>query len=72
MTYEKTLTLSNGVKIPSLGFGTWCISDNDSTQAVKTAVELGYRHIDTAQSYGNERGIKHACFIVVFLPVFVT
>ena len=34
MTYEKSLTLSNGVKIPSLGFGTWCISDNDSKQFV--------------------------------------
>lgn len=55
--YTKTLTLNNGVEIPQLGLGTWLIEDTQATEAVKSAVELGYRHIDTAQAYGNERGV---------------
>jgi diketogulonate reductase-like aldo/keto reductase len=57
MILEENYTLSNGVKIPKLGLGTWFISDEDVVQAVKDAVEIGYRHIDTAQAYGNERGV---------------
>jgi diketogulonate reductase-like aldo/keto reductase len=57
MILEETYTLSNGVEIPKLGLGTWFISDEDVVKAVKDAVELGYRHIDTAQAYQNERGI---------------
>ena len=52
-----TITLNNGRQIPQLGFGTWCIDDDKAADAVKTAVELGYRHIDTAQAYGNEAGV---------------
>ena len=55
--YNKTLTLSNGVKIPQLGLGTWFIDDSVVADAVKAAVKIGYRHIDTAQAYGNERGV---------------
>ena len=55
--YNHTLTLSNGVKIPQLGLGTWFIDDDEVADAVKAAVKLGYRHIDTAQAYGNERGV---------------
>lgn len=55
--YEKTMTLKNGVEIPQLGLGTWFIEDDKVADAVKTAVELGYRHIDTAQAYGNECGV---------------
>lgn len=55
--YDKTLRLSNGVKIPQLGLGTWFIDDSKAADAVKAAVELGYRHFDTAQAYGNERGV---------------
>lgn len=55
--YNNTLTLSNGVKIPQLGLGTWFIDDDKVADAVKEAVKLGYRHIDTAQAYGNERGV---------------
>ena len=51
------LTLSNGVKIPQLGLGTWFIEDAKAADAVKAAVKLGYRHFDTAQAYGNERGV---------------
>lgn len=55
--YNHTITLNNGVKIPQLGLGTWFIDDSKVADAVKAAVQLGYRHIDTAQAYGNERGV---------------
>lgn len=51
------IVLNNGVGIPSLGFGTWCIDDDKAESAVRTAIDIGYRHIDTAQAYGNERGV---------------
>jgi len=46
--------------MPLLGFGTWQIEDEDAPQATATALELGYRHIDTATGYGNEAGIGSA------------
>ncbi len=57
MILEETYTLSNGVEIPKLGLGTWMIDDGLVADAVKAAVDLGYRHIDTAQAYRNERGV---------------
>lgn len=57
MILEETYTLSNGVTIPKLGLGTWFIADDKAAPAVKAAVEIGYRHIDTAQAYGNEAGV---------------
>jgi diketogulonate reductase-like aldo/keto reductase len=57
MILEETYTLSNGVEIPKLGLGTWFINDDSVAEAVKQAVEIGYRHIDTAQAYGNEAGV---------------
>lgn len=54
---SEAYTLHNGVKIPKLGLGTWFIPDNEAAQAVCEAVKLGYRHIDTAQAYENERGV---------------
>src|SRR3954454_24111807 len=57
MILEEKFTLSNGVEIPKLGLGTWFINDNDVVQAVKDAAGIGYRHIDTAQAYGNESGV---------------
>ena len=60
MILEETYTLSNGVEIPKLGLGTWLISNDDVVQAVKDAVAIGYRHIDTAQAYGNEEGVGEA------------
>lgn len=54
---DTKLTLSNGVQIPQLGLGTWFIDDSKAAEAVKAAVRLGYRHFDTAQAYGNERGV---------------
>jgi diketogulonate reductase-like aldo/keto reductase len=60
MILEETYRLSNGVEIPKLGLGTWLISNADVVQAVKDAVAIGYRHIDTAQAYGNEEGVGEA------------
>jgi len=57
MILEEKYTLSNGIEIPKLGLGTWFINDENAARAVKDAVQIGYRHIDTAQAYGNERGV---------------
>ena len=57
MVLAETFTLANGVQIPKLGLGTWFIADNQAAQAVRDAVEIGYRHLDSAQAYGNERGV---------------
>lgn len=57
MITDETYTLSNGVEIPKLGLGTWFIDDDTAAQAVRDAVAAGYRNIDTAQAYGNERGV---------------
>lgn len=57
MILQEKFTLANGVEIPKLGLGTWGISDTEVVQAVKDAVHIGYRHIDTAQAYGNERDV---------------
>jgi diketogulonate reductase-like aldo/keto reductase len=57
MILQETYTLSNGVKIPKLGLGTWLIDDDKAPQTIREAVETGYRHIDTAQAYQNERGV---------------
>lgn len=50
-------TLNNGAKMPMLGLGTWFIDDSKAEDAVKAAVQIGYRHIDTAQAYFNEAGV---------------
>lgn len=57
MILQELYTLSNGVEIPKLGLGTWLISNDSVARAVADAVEIGYRHIDTAQAYGNESGV---------------
>lgn len=54
---NETITLANGVKIPQLGLGTWMIEDGKVAEAVRAATKMGYRHIDTAQAYQNERGV---------------
>ena len=57
MILNETYTLADGTAIPKLGLGTWFIDDDKAAQAVREAVKLGYRLIDTAQAYGNERGV---------------
>ena len=56
MFYE-TVTLANGVVVPQLALGTWLIDDDKVADAVRAAVAMGYRHVDTAQAYANERGV---------------
>jgi len=53
-------TLNNGVKIPVIGFGVFQTPPAETTAAVLAALEKGYRHIDTAAAYGNERGVGEA------------
>ncbi|PPI29187.1 2,5-diketo-D-gluconic acid reductase, partial [Rathayibacter sp. AY1B1] len=56
-----TFTLSNGVAIPKIGFGTWQIPDGpEAYDATTAALEAGYRHIDTARAYGNEASVARA------------
>ena len=57
MIFNETFTLNNGVQIPKLALGTWFIDDDKAAEAVRQAIRIGYRHIDTAQAYGNERGV---------------
>ncbi len=57
MILNETYQLENDLSIPKLGFGTWFIGDDKAAEAVRAAVKLGYRLIDTAQAYGNERGV---------------
>lgn len=54
------VTLNNGLSMPQLGFGTYQIPDEEVAGAVTTAFEVGYRSIDTAKVYGNERGVGEA------------
>ena len=57
MIRDETFSLANEVTIPKLGLGTWLIDDSAVAQIVRDAIDIGYRHIDTAQAYGNERGV---------------
>lgn len=57
MILEETFTLNNAAVIPKLALGTWLIDDAVAADAVRAAVGIGYRHIDTAQAYGNEHGV---------------
>jgi len=54
------IILNNGVEMPQLGFGVWQVADDEAERAVGTALEAGYRSIDTAAIYGNEEGTGKA------------
>jgi 2,5-diketo-D-gluconate reductase A len=54
------IILNNGVEMPQLGFGVWQVPDDEAERAVATALEAGYRSIDTAAIYGNEEGTGRA------------
>lgn len=60
MTIVPDVTLNNGVEIPQLGFGTFQIRPDHTRQATLRALEVGYRHIDTAEMYGNEKQVGEA------------
>ncbi|RDB31932.1 aldo/keto reductase [Exiguobacterium sp. RIT594] len=55
--FNEMYELQNGVKIPKLGLGTWMMDDAQATQTIRDAISIGYRHIDTAQAYLNEKGV---------------
>ena len=57
MTPVPTIDLNDGSAIPQLGFGVFQIEPEDTAEAVRVALGVGYRHIDTAEMYGNERGV---------------
>ncbi|MBD7943172.1 aldo/keto reductase [Psychrobacillus sp. Sa2BUA9] len=54
------ITLNNGLTMPQLGFGVWQVPNDEATAAVSTALEVGYRSIDTAMIYKNEHGVGKA------------
>ncbi|WP_432247113.1 aldo/keto reductase [Streptomyces sanyensis] len=60
MTKVPSITLNNGVTMPQLGFGVWQVPDDEARTAVGTALEAGYRSIDTAAVYENEKGTGEA------------
>ena len=57
---DDTITLTRGTPMPLLGFGTWQIRGDDALRATSAALEAGYRHLDTAMVYGNEREVGRA------------
>ena len=69
-----TIALNNGVEIPQLGFGVFQIKPADTAAAVTAALDAGYRHIDTAEMYGNEKQVGDAIAAYDIDPaeVFVT
>jgi 2,5-diketo-D-gluconate reductase A len=54
------VTLNNGIQMPALGFGVYQIPDDETEEAVATALDVGYRHVDTAAAYGNEEAVGRA------------
>ena len=57
MSKVPTIELNDGVRIPQLGFGVFQIDPNGTAEAVKASLDIGYRHIDTAEMYQNEKGV---------------
>ncbi|MGO4243969.1 aldo/keto reductase, partial [Janibacter sp. RAF20_2_2] len=55
-----TITLNNGVTMPALGLGVFQTPPDETIAAVEAALEVGYRHVDTAAAYGNEREVGEA------------
>ena len=60
MTAVPAVLLNNGVEIPQLGFGVFKVPPESTEETTRTALEVGYRHVDTAQMYGNEAGVGRA------------
>ena len=52
-----TVALAGGVQLPQMGLGTWPMNDDEAAVAVKSALQIGYRHLDTAENYRNEAGV---------------
>ena len=60
MTLAPRIPLPGGTTIPQIGLGTWPMDDVEVERAVRSAIDLGYRHVDTAENYQNERGVGKA------------
>lgn len=60
LSLSSTIPLNNGVEIPALGLGVFKVPDGEAFRVVSEALEIGYRHIDTAAYYENERGVGRA------------
>ena len=60
MSDTKTIQLAGGLELPTVGFGTYLIPDEAAEDAVVRALQAGYRHVDTAEAYGNEAGVGSA------------
>ncbi len=60
MILNENYVLYNGVEIPKLALGTWQVTTEDVIHSVRSAIQMGYRHIDTAAAYGNEAGVGQA------------
>src|SRR3954466_1131689 len=60
MTQVPNIRLNNGVEIPQFGFGVYQVPPEETAKTVRAAFDAGYRHIDTAQMYGNEEGVGQA------------
>ena len=56
----KDFVLSNGVKVPEVGYGTWLVKNDVAYECVRNAIDAGYNHIDSAQAYGNEENVGKA------------
>jgi 2,5-diketo-D-gluconate reductase A len=67
-----TVTLNNGIEMPQLGFGVFQVPDDETTAAVSSALEAGYRSIDTAAAYQNEAGVGKAIAGVERSELFIT
>ena len=63
-----TITLNDGTSIPQLGFGVFQVPPEETAETVTQALEVGYRHIDTAQMYGNEEGVGEAIAVLRHPP----
>lgn len=57
MQLQEKYILNNGIEVPKIGFGTWFINNKEVVTAVESALNVGYRHIDTASAYRNEKGV---------------
>ena len=60
LNIESTVKLNNGIEMPILGLGTYLATNQRGYEAVRHALKIGYRHIDTAAMYGNEREVGNA------------
>ncbi len=69
---DRTIELNSGASIPVLGLGTWKLTGSTCERAVRQAIDLGYRHIDTAEMYGNEAEIGKAIRGVDRSGLFIT